>query len=166
MVMILGSTSTTCSNGCRCIRTIASTNCCHIGGPRLAEQRDHDRSIASTWDGQTLRFGTAPLTLDQWFVCAAIASTVLWSGELRELASRARRKAQGAGRQLDSTCAPLDHSPDASATLQERSKADSLPPRRGIGFTDFGPENARVGATSLSLRLLGFLLPQGPDEPT
>jgi magnesium-transporting ATPase (P-type) len=34
-------------------------------------------------------FGTVPLSLDQWLVCVAMASLVLWAGELRKLASRA-----------------------------------------------------------------------------
>src|SRR5690606_18816140 len=33
-------------------------------------------------------FGTAPLTLGQWLVCTAIASVVLWVGELRKLVLR------------------------------------------------------------------------------
>jgi potassium/sodium efflux P-type ATPase len=33
-------------------------------------------------------FGTVPLTADQWLVCAAMASVVLWASELRKLASR------------------------------------------------------------------------------
>jgi P-type Ca2+ transporter type 2C len=33
-------------------------------------------------------FGTAPLGLGQWFVCAAIASVVLWFKELRKLVNR------------------------------------------------------------------------------
>jgi magnesium-transporting ATPase (P-type) len=33
-------------------------------------------------------FGTAPLELGQWFVCAAIASAVLWFSELRKLVNR------------------------------------------------------------------------------
>jgi P-type Ca2+ transporter type 2C len=32
-----------------------------------------------------IAFGTVPLTLDQWAVCAAMASVVLWSSELRKL---------------------------------------------------------------------------------
>jgi P-type Ca2+ transporter type 2C len=36
-----------------------------------------------------LAFGTVPLTLDQWFVCAAMASVVLWGSELRKLVNRA-----------------------------------------------------------------------------
>lgn len=35
-------------------------------------------------------FTTAPLSLDQWLVCAAMASSVLWASELRKLALRAR----------------------------------------------------------------------------
>ena len=34
-------------------------------------------------------FGTGPLTLDQWLVCAAMASVVLWASELRKLVNRA-----------------------------------------------------------------------------
>jgi len=33
-------------------------------------------------------FGTAPLSLEQWFVCAAMASTVLWGSELRKWVAR------------------------------------------------------------------------------
>ena len=33
-------------------------------------------------------FGTVPLSLEQWAVCLAMASTVLWFGELRKLALR------------------------------------------------------------------------------
>ena len=33
-------------------------------------------------------FGTAPLTLDQWLVCAAMGSAVLWFSELRKLVKR------------------------------------------------------------------------------
>jgi magnesium-transporting ATPase (P-type) len=36
-----------------------------------------------------LAFGTVPLTFDQWWACAAMASVVLWFSELRKLASRA-----------------------------------------------------------------------------
>ena len=36
-------------------------------------------------------FGTAPLTLDQWVACVALASAVLWVSELRKLAMRATR---------------------------------------------------------------------------
>jgi magnesium-transporting ATPase (P-type) len=35
-------------------------------------------------------FTTAPLSLDQWLVCAGMASSVLWASELRKLALRAR----------------------------------------------------------------------------
>ena len=35
-----------------------------------------------------LAFGTAPLTLDQWLVCVAMGSVVLWFSELRKLVSR------------------------------------------------------------------------------
>ena len=34
-------------------------------------------------------FGTVPLSLDQWLVCAAMGSLVLWFSELRKLARRA-----------------------------------------------------------------------------
>ncbi|MCR8671723.1 cation-translocating P-type ATPase [Agrococcus sp. HG114] len=37
-------------------------------------------------------FGTAPLSLAQWLTCLALASSVLWFGELRKLALRARRR--------------------------------------------------------------------------
>ncbi len=37
-------------------------------------------------------FGTASLALDQWLLCIAVASAVLWFGELRKLASRALRR--------------------------------------------------------------------------
>ncbi len=33
-------------------------------------------------------FGTVPLALEQWLLCAAMASAVLWTSELRKLASR------------------------------------------------------------------------------
>jgi Ca2+-transporting ATPase len=33
-------------------------------------------------------FGTAPLTLEQWLVCAAMASIVLWLSELRKWVCR------------------------------------------------------------------------------
>ena len=36
-------------------------------------------------------FGTAPLALEQWLLCIAMASVVLWYGELRKLAGRAWR---------------------------------------------------------------------------
>ena len=35
-----------------------------------------------------IAFGTAPLALDQWLVCAAMASVVLIYSELRKLVSR------------------------------------------------------------------------------
>ena len=35
-----------------------------------------------------LAFGTVPLTIDQWLVCAAMGSVVLWFNELRKLVSR------------------------------------------------------------------------------
>jgi P-type Ca2+ transporter type 2C len=36
-----------------------------------------------------IAFGTVPLSLDQWLVCAAMGSSVLWYSELRKLALRA-----------------------------------------------------------------------------
>ena len=39
-------------------------------------------------------FGTVPLTPDQWLVCAALATAVLWTGELRKVALRARSRAR------------------------------------------------------------------------
>jgi P-type Ca2+ transporter type 2C len=36
-----------------------------------------------------LAFGTVPLTFDQWMVCAAMGSVVLWMSELRKLVHRA-----------------------------------------------------------------------------
>lgn len=35
-----------------------------------------------------LAFGTMPLTLDQWLLCAAMASLVLWFSELRKWVNR------------------------------------------------------------------------------
>jgi magnesium-transporting ATPase (P-type) len=35
-------------------------------------------------------FGTVPLALDQWLVCVAMASVVLWASELRKLINRMR----------------------------------------------------------------------------
>jgi magnesium-transporting ATPase (P-type) len=35
-----------------------------------------------------LAFGTVPLTLDQWLLCAAMASAVLWYSELRKCVAR------------------------------------------------------------------------------
>jgi P-type Ca2+ transporter type 2C len=37
-------------------------------------------------------FGTVPLALDQWALCVAMASGVLWASELRKLVARARPK--------------------------------------------------------------------------
>ena len=37
-----------------------------------------------------LAFGTVPLGLDQWLACAALASVVLWTSELRKLLARLR----------------------------------------------------------------------------
>ncbi len=42
-----------------------------------------------------LAFGTVPLSLDQWLVCAAMGGTVLWWGELRKLVVRSRLAAAG-----------------------------------------------------------------------
>ncbi len=33
-------------------------------------------------------FGTAPLTLDQWLTCTAVASAVVWVSEMRKLVAR------------------------------------------------------------------------------
>lgn len=41
-------------------------------------------------------FGTAPLTLQQWLVCALLASAVLWHGELRKWVLRMRRDGDAA----------------------------------------------------------------------
>jgi magnesium-transporting ATPase (P-type) len=38
-----------------------------------------------------LAFGTVPLGADQWLLCTAMASVVLWFSELRKLASRSWR---------------------------------------------------------------------------
>ena len=37
-------------------------------------------------------FGTTPLSPDQWLACVALASVVLWAGELRKLAARLGRR--------------------------------------------------------------------------
>ena len=37
-------------------------------------------------------FGTVPLAPDQWLVCVAMASLVLWFGELGKLVGRAFRR--------------------------------------------------------------------------
>ena len=42
-----------------------------------------------------LAFGTLPLAFDQWLLCAAIASVLLWCGELRKLASRVLSRGKG-----------------------------------------------------------------------
>ena len=42
-----------------------------------------------------LAFGTVPLSFDQWLLCAAMASVVLWYSELRKLASRAWSRRKG-----------------------------------------------------------------------
>ena len=41
-------------------------------------------------DVLNVAFGTVPLTLDQWFVCAAMASIVLWHAEARKWIERVR----------------------------------------------------------------------------
>ena len=41
------------------------------------------------FDYLNLAFGTVPLQFEQWLLCAAMASVVLWYSELRKLASRA-----------------------------------------------------------------------------
>lgn len=52
-----------------------------------------------------LAFGTVPLTLHQWLVCAAMGSVVLWFSELRKLVGRALDRRAGA------RCAPLQSQP-------------------------------------------------------
>jgi len=37
-------------------------------------------------------FGTVPLAFNQWLVCIAMASVVVWYSELRKLVSRAWRR--------------------------------------------------------------------------
>jgi P-type Ca2+ transporter type 2C len=37
-------------------------------------------------------FGTVPLSWDQWLVCIAMGSVVLWFSELRKLAARSLRR--------------------------------------------------------------------------
>jgi P-type Ca2+ transporter type 2C len=37
-------------------------------------------------------FGTVPLTWDQWLVCIAMGSLVLWCSELRKLLARSLRR--------------------------------------------------------------------------
>jgi hypothetical protein len=41
-----------------------------------------------------LAFGTVPLGVDQWLLCAAMGSTVLWYSELRKLLRREQRDAK------------------------------------------------------------------------
>jgi len=43
-------------------------------------------------DALNVAFGTVPLAPDQWLVCMAMASVVLWFDELRKLAGRSRRR--------------------------------------------------------------------------
>ena len=55
--------------------------------------RSHCRRCCR-WQSSTsaflnLAFGTAPLAFDQWLLCVAMASVVLWYSELRKLVSRA-----------------------------------------------------------------------------
>ncbi len=45
-----------------------------------------------------LAFGTSPLRLDQWLVCVAMGSAVLWHSELRKWVLRARRARSAAAR--------------------------------------------------------------------
>jgi P-type Ca2+ transporter type 2C len=45
-----------------------------------------------------LAFGTAPLALDQWLVCVAMASGVLWFSELRKGVSRWLQPGHGIAR--------------------------------------------------------------------
>jgi len=42
-------------------------------------------------------FGTTPLGLGQWLVCAALASVVLWVEELRKVVIRARLRSAEIG---------------------------------------------------------------------
>ncbi|HZL05299.1 MAG TPA: cation transporting ATPase C-terminal domain-containing protein [Coriobacteriia bacterium] len=42
-------------------------------------------------------FGTTPLGLGQWLVCAALASVVLWVEELRKVIIRARLRSAEIG---------------------------------------------------------------------
>ena len=37
-------------------------------------------------------FGTVPLTLDKWLVCAVMGRVVLWTSELRKLVNQAARR--------------------------------------------------------------------------
>jgi hypothetical protein len=37
-------------------------------------------------------FGTTPLTLEDWLVCGALASAVLWAGEAKKLLQRRLRR--------------------------------------------------------------------------
>lgn len=50
-------------------------------------------------DFLNLAFGTVPLAPGQWLLCAAMASAVLWFGELHKLAIRALRR-PGPGKAL------------------------------------------------------------------
>lgn len=44
--------------------------------------------------GLNTAFGTSPLSVEQWLVCAAMASAVLWASEVRKLVSRAASRAR------------------------------------------------------------------------
>jgi P-type Ca2+ transporter type 2C len=44
------------------------------------------------WSVLNAAFGTVPLSADQWAVCLAMASSVLWFGELRKAALRVQRR--------------------------------------------------------------------------
>jgi Ca2+-transporting ATPase len=43
-------------------------------------------------DVLNVAFGTVPLDLGQWLVCLAMGSSVLWVGEVRKAALRARMR--------------------------------------------------------------------------
>ena len=61
----------------------------------MAVGRDHTVSALTlqvavvNLDFLNIAFGTVALALDQWLLCAAMASVVLWYSELRKLFSRA-----------------------------------------------------------------------------
>jgi P-type Ca2+ transporter type 2C len=71
-----------------------------------------------------LAFGTAPLALDQWLVCTAMASVVLWFSELRKLVLRALPRRGG----------------DSNSGAKERSDA------RSHGHREGSPERHAQGA--------------------
>ena len=54
-------------------------------------------------DFLNVAFGTVPLAFDQWLVCAAMASVVLWYSELRKLVSRAWGRRHGPSVPAEST---------------------------------------------------------------